>query len=424
MARIRTVKPEFFTSEDTCSISPLARLLFIGIWCESDKEGRLPWKPKTLKIRYLPSDDCDIEALCDELVSVGVVKLYGDGLAFVPGFIKHQHVNPRESKSILPAPDGWEKAPYKNPTKDLKDQILNRDNHACVRCGSTENLQIDHILPRSCGGPHVEENLRVLCRHCNAGRPVSGLALQKDLEADGYSLANLRVKFGIDASISELTDREEGKGRERKGKDNPPTPLNSNSRVNSSFPSLDDDGLKTNNIDEIRKAVWRQHGLTEDKIQTKLVSASSEGLRQVRGWLDRKLTAQEILDAIADTYTAAESKGATIGNPWSYLDRVMETVADKRDNPEPEKPKKLSQDEIWRVHMVEFTTRTMRDGKPLWFENIDGPKPGSKGCKVPLSIMAEFGIKPYEEQEEAQTVSKTAPNAARSAEGALGAIRV
>ncbi len=105
MARIRTIKPEFFTSEDIVLLSPLARLLYIALWCESDKEGRLAWKPRTFKIRYLPADDCDIDALSRELVASGLVKLYGNGLAYIPTFGRHQHINPRESASCLPAPD-------------------------------------------------------------------------------------------------------------------------------------------------------------------------------------------------------------------------------------------------------------------------------------------------------------------------------
>ncbi len=105
MARIRTIKPEFFTSEDIVALSPLARLLYIATWCEADKEGRLLWKPGTFKLRYFPGDNCDIEALCAELTQAGLVVLYGKGLAYIPMFGKHQHVNPRESKSALPAPD-------------------------------------------------------------------------------------------------------------------------------------------------------------------------------------------------------------------------------------------------------------------------------------------------------------------------------
>lgn len=104
MARIRTIKPEFFTSEDIVALSPLARLLYIAIWCEADKEGRMAWKPRTFKMRYLPADDCDIDALARELVASGLVRLYGDGLAYIPSFSRHQHINPRESASVLPGP--------------------------------------------------------------------------------------------------------------------------------------------------------------------------------------------------------------------------------------------------------------------------------------------------------------------------------
>lgn len=104
MARIRTIKPEFFTSENIVAMSALARLLYIALWCEADKEGRFEWKPKTFKMRYFPADNCDINTLCDELLREKVVVLYGDNLAYIPQFSKHQHVNPRETASSLPEP--------------------------------------------------------------------------------------------------------------------------------------------------------------------------------------------------------------------------------------------------------------------------------------------------------------------------------
>lgn len=110
MARIRTIKPEFFTSEDIVELSPLARLLYIALWCEADKEGRLVWKPKTFKMRYLPADDCDIAALLNELTSAGLVVLYGEGYAHIPAFRAHQHINPRESDSQLPDPSSTREA--------------------------------------------------------------------------------------------------------------------------------------------------------------------------------------------------------------------------------------------------------------------------------------------------------------------------
>lgn len=104
MARIRTIKPEFFTSDDICALSPRARLLYIGLWCEADREGRLVWAPRGFKRRYLPDDECDVDALCRELTDRTLVRLYGDGLAVIPTFATHQHVNPREAASKLAPP--------------------------------------------------------------------------------------------------------------------------------------------------------------------------------------------------------------------------------------------------------------------------------------------------------------------------------
>jgi hypothetical protein len=226
MARIRTIKPEFFTSEDICSLDFATRLLYIALWCEADKEGRLTWKPRTFKLRYFPADDCNIDALARQLVDAGLVCLYGDGLAYIPSFTTHQHVNPRESASLLPQPPGVADSGPKKIGKNVRAFVIERDGGACVRCGSTDRIELDHILPQSCGGPHIAENLRVLCKSCNAGRPVCGDALDEDLARDGFTVHSLRVKFGIDASTPEVHAQvgREGKGRERKEIDASATP--------------------------------------------------------------------------------------------------------------------------------------------------------------------------------------------------------
>lgn len=40
----------------------------------------------------------------------------------------------------------------------------------CQRCGTTENLSIDHIVPMSLGGPNTVDNTQVLCRSCNSSK--------------------------------------------------------------------------------------------------------------------------------------------------------------------------------------------------------------------------------------------------------------
>lgn len=108
MARIRTIKPEFFTSEDIVCMTPLARLFYVSLWCESDREGRMEWKPVTFKMRYLPGDQCDVNELAKELIERGLIVLYmvdGKQYAEIPTFTEHQVINNREASSTHPPRD-------------------------------------------------------------------------------------------------------------------------------------------------------------------------------------------------------------------------------------------------------------------------------------------------------------------------------
>lgn len=53
-------------------------------------------------------------------------------------------------------------APYKQRQKALK-----RDHFQCVKCGNTENLEVDHIKNVASGGNHNLDNLQTLCRSCH-----------------------------------------------------------------------------------------------------------------------------------------------------------------------------------------------------------------------------------------------------------------
>lgn len=112
MARIRSIKPEFWTSAQVMECSPTARLLFIGMWNFADDAGRMTYSPKTLKAQIFPSDDltaAEVEKLVVELSSNGLILIYSaDGKEFISitGWAHQKIDKPRPSKLPAPFADG------------------------------------------------------------------------------------------------------------------------------------------------------------------------------------------------------------------------------------------------------------------------------------------------------------------------------
>ena len=101
MARIRTIKPDFFRHEglqDLEAANPGCNvmLVFAALWGHADKAGRFEWRPRTLKLDILPFLDFDLAHSMSLLVEAGFMRRYThDGKQYgeVINFEKHQRIN-------------------------------------------------------------------------------------------------------------------------------------------------------------------------------------------------------------------------------------------------------------------------------------------------------------------------------------------
>ncbi len=110
MARIRSIKPEFFTSLTIAALSVPARLHFIGLWTHVDDDGRAIDDPRLFKAALWPLDDsmttAKVDKLTAELEASGRIVRYtvkGRHYLHVCGW-EHQKID-RKSPSKHPSPD-------------------------------------------------------------------------------------------------------------------------------------------------------------------------------------------------------------------------------------------------------------------------------------------------------------------------------
>lgn len=106
--RIRTIKPEFWESENLGNVSREARLLFIGLFSSCDDHGRTRASSRILASRLFPYDDDALKLLpkwLKELESKNCVRIYeveGETYLDIPKWLNHQKID-KPSASKLPS---------------------------------------------------------------------------------------------------------------------------------------------------------------------------------------------------------------------------------------------------------------------------------------------------------------------------------
>lgn len=151
MARARNIKPSFFTNDKLGELPPLARLLFAGLWCVADREGRAEDRPKRIKAELLPYDVCDVEALLHALAVGGFIRRYavnGQAIIQVINFARHQNPHLKEKASILPAPDNPGAIPVHVPESPVLAQDIPEKVGLIPDCGIPQPDSLD-LIPDS-----------------------------------------------------------------------------------------------------------------------------------------------------------------------------------------------------------------------------------------------------------------------------------
>jgi len=161
--RARMIKPSFFLNEDLATLPYEARLLFIGLWCVADREGRLEDRPRRLKAELFPYDDVDLDPLLEQLAELGFIVRYeaqGKRYIQIANFTKHQRLHPNEAPSDIPPPPGPASPDDGEPAHHVGNNGQTPASDACTsdshhgntysHLGDTDDAPCDDLLAPRC----------------------------------------------------------------------------------------------------------------------------------------------------------------------------------------------------------------------------------------------------------------------------------
>jgi 5-methylcytosine-specific restriction endonuclease McrA len=156
---------------------------WVALLCVASKRGGV--LPSLAEVAfYLRLTESKAERVLVKLTEAGLLDRSDD--IYVPhNWDKRQFVGDssadrvkrhRAKREALGLTKQWSAPP------SLREQVYDRDGHACVYCGAGNDLTIDHKIPEFRGGSNEIENLQTACRKCNASK--------RDLTHDEYVTRN------------------------------------------------------------------------------------------------------------------------------------------------------------------------------------------------------------------------------------------
>jgi hypothetical protein len=182
MPRIRSIKPEIWSSPQVMNLSRDARLLFIGLITQADDEGRGTADVRKLSGTIFPGDRLSAERvrkLLDEVQAQRLVELYNSEqhgrLYLLPAFRKHQVINkprassypePKQEQSgrtpvVLPEQSG--RTPEgSDPIRSDRNGMEGKDRNTTAAQAAERLLDLKLAYPHRAGGQPWRRALKAL----------------------------------------------------------------------------------------------------------------------------------------------------------------------------------------------------------------------------------------------------------------------
>jgi hypothetical protein len=197
MARIRTIKPEFWTDSLMVQLPPLARLIYIALWTAADDHGLIPDEPERLAMEVMPRENALVfDDWLQFFEAVGRIDRYyapdGSNYFRIGKWELHQRVD-KPSKSRV-AREGSRKlaiplAVRRQVAGKYGCQPGESKDATCFYCGTPGSihwhrlssgrpsawvtfpgLELDHVEPEHYDGQATVDNIVLACRGCNRSK--------------------------------------------------------------------------------------------------------------------------------------------------------------------------------------------------------------------------------------------------------------
>jgi hypothetical protein len=222
MARIRSIKPEFWTDEDLSALAPETHLLAVALLNHADDEGYFKAHPKLVEAacRPLREDSKNVPGMLQELSRVGYIALGtgedGKRYGHIRNFQKHQRVDKPSKSKIAELSITWD---FQEDSENIP-RTFQEDSCPELGAGSGEQGAGSGELDSSASEMQDERSYTT-----KKGRKLKGVHLdrfERFWEAFGYRKGKAEAADAwLDLKPDEATTEEIVKGAQTEARNRP-----------------------------------------------------------------------------------------------------------------------------------------------------------------------------------------------------------